>query len=111
MQGAKRTREANPGVKITTSPTCCVKTFILSFQACVGSSRCMTAKEFFQNLPKNREIGHFHLESHCEPTLKIRCSVLPCSYPKLGKIYFCLLFIAVENMSSIHKKQQKVKCE
>ena len=40
------------GVKITTSPTCCVKTFILSFQACVGSSRHMTAKEFFETCLK-----------------------------------------------------------
>ena len=36
------------GGGITTSPTCCVKTFILSFQACVGSSWHMTAEEFFK---------------------------------------------------------------
>ena len=40
------------GVKITTSPTCCVKTFILSFQACVGSSRHTTAEEFFKTCLK-----------------------------------------------------------
>ena len=111
MQRAKRTREANPGVKITTSPTCCVKTFILSFQACVGSSRHMTDKNFFKNLPKNREIGHFHLDSHCEPTLnQMQCTAVFVS-KALKDLFFCLVFIAVENMSSIHKKQQKVKCE
>ena len=43
----------------------------------------MAVKEFSKPTSKNGEIGHFNLESHFWPTLKISSSVLLNLYPKL----------------------------
>ena len=82
--GLKRTCEVNPaGENSSYILTLCVKSvplyhFVL---ACVVLH--MAVKEFSKPTSKNGEIGRLNLESHFSPTLKICCSVLLNSYPKL----------------------------
>ena len=105
--GFERTCEANPaGENSSFIFTVCVKSVSLchfkhAYDSCLCSSTYSCQRFVLKPISKNGEICHFKFWSHFWQTLKISCSVLPNSYPKL--------YITAENMSCIHIKQQMLR--